>query len=101
MQRGRTGNCAREIACGDFDGQETVGNSLGRAPWEWSGHAAWTDKKPWEIRERACSVEEGNHGNKGRLRREGRRQDPLNYTGSGMPVALRIFFARSKVPTEV
>ena len=27
--------------------------------------------------------------------------DPLNYTGSGMPVALRIFFARSKVPTEV
>jgi hypothetical protein len=25
----------------------------------------------------------------------------LNYSGSGMPVAQRIFLARSKVPTEV
>ena len=48
MQRGRTGNRAREIAWGDFDGQETVGNSLGRAPWEGSEHVAWTDKKPWK-----------------------------------------------------
>ena len=36
----------------EVDGRETVGNSVGRAPWGRSDTEAttrWTDGKPWEI----------------------------------------------------
>ena len=75
--RGRMGNCWKSL--GEslvgrerdiVDGQETVGNGLGRAPLEWSETEAWTswtDRKPWEI---ACGELRGARRKRGHRGRE-------------------------------
>ena len=42
---------ARDGSDNKVEGMETVGNSLGRAPWQRSEMEAtrgWTDRQPWE-----------------------------------------------------
>ena len=85
-----------EIAWGEFcwegtdgsndwvDGEETVGNSLGRVPWGRSKMEAtrgWTEGKPWEI---ACRELRGEVAI--RKRREGGRGETVGNSLGRAPV---------------